>query len=576
MKQEKGPWHGLWPWSLALLVLLTLGIRYAEPVRDGDLWWQMAYGRYLIENRTLVPDHTAFTWTPTLSVKVYCAWMSEIVLYLLYRVGDLPLLFAFRYMCLLIFVLAVWLRARRMGVASHPLTWLICLLGVLMSQCAAFIKPEIFSYILMTATVFLWWHIKSSGERAWRACYLFPVLMIIWVNSHGGFVFGAVFLFLVGLGETLNAFFSLKEALPPRVRRHLFIALFLSGLAILVTPYGWRYPAYLMPALWGESPEDRRFIKAYLTVLDPRASQYHYASYMLLAGSILFGLIWHNLRRRRVDWVLVLTNLAFALIYTRFLRATYFWAPIFSLSAVHLLGQRESWLWPRRRDVALGLGSVIVLVSVLVGARASFDAVCRPYEPRWFGFGISYQNPVEEADFVRTHFSNYRLGNDYDSGGYLLWALWPDTKVMIDPREFPFGEWLDRYVAFHNGREVRTFVRDFPGEVWCIRYESHALISWFLQSPDWKVAFYGPSAVVFVGRNVPLVGDRTWVGAGIAEIKSLRQALIVFGFAGTIQDWDIAHKVLASMKSRFWCPGDRSKIQTVSDWLERRLETLGR
>ena len=135
-----------------MLVLLTLAIRYAEPVRDGDLWWQMAYGRHLIENRTLIPDHTAFTWTPTESPTIYCAWLSEILLYLLYRVGDLPLLFAFRYLCLLIFVLAVWLQARRLGVASHPLTWLICLLGVLMSQSAAFIKPEIFSYVLMTLT----------------------------------------------------------------------------------------------------------------------------------------------------------------------------------------------------------------------------------------------------------------------------------------------------------------------------------------------------------------------------------------------------------------------------------------
>ena len=572
-KQERASWHWIWPLSLAVLVLLTLGIRYAEPVRDGDLWWQMAYGRYLIENRTLIPDHTAFTWTPTRSDALYCAWMSEIALYLLYRVGDLPLLFAFRYLCLLIFVLAVWFQAYRLGVANHPMTWLICLLGVLMSQSAAFIKPEIFSYVLMTMTVFVWWHIKTSGERAWRACYLFPVLMVIWVNSHGGFIFGAVLLFLVGLGEVLNALFAPKEALRSRVRRHLFIALFLSGVAIFLTPYGWRYPAYLIRVFSGDSLESRRIIKAYLTVFDPRTSHFHYASYLYLSGLILLGLMWHNLRRRRLDWVLVLTNLVFAFIYTRFLRSTYYWAPIFSLSAVHLLAHRASWFWPKRRAVALGLGSVITLVSILLGARASSDAICRPYEPRWFGFGISYQNPVEEAEFVRNHLSAYRLGNDYDSGGYLLWALWPDMKVMIDPREFPFREWLDSYLAFHRGHEVSRFVEEFPCDVWCVRYESHALITWFLRSPEWNIAFYGPSAVLFTRGSVPLMGGVTWVGTGIGEIKNLRQALIVFSFACAIRDWDSANRVLASMKSRFRCPGDQSRIQGASDWLALRAES---
>jgi hypothetical protein len=536
----------------------------------------MAYGRYLIENRTLIPDHTAFTWTPTLNVNVYCAWLPEILLYLLYRVGDLPILFALRYACLLIFVLAVWLQARRLGVARHPMTWLICLLGVLMSQSAAFIKPEIFSYVLMTVTVFVWWHIKISGERGWRACYLFPALMVLWVNSHGGVVFGAVFLFVMGLGEALNVLLSPKEALPSRVRRHLFIALFLSGLAFLMTPYGWGYPEHLAKALLGRTPESRRIIKAYLTVFDPRTSHFHYASYLYLAGLILLGLMWHHLRRWRLDWALVLANLVFAFIYTRFLRSTYFWAPIFSLSAVHLLAQRASWLWPKKRAVALGLGSVIALGGVLLGARASFDAVCRPYEPRWFGFGISYQNPVEEAEFVRNHLSGYRLGNDYDSGGYLLWALWPDMKVMIDPREFPFHEWMDSYVAFHRGRDLTTFMQRFPCDVWCIRYDCQALITWFFGSPEWNIAFYGPSGVVFTRRNIPLLGGTTWVGTGIREIKSLRQALIVFSFAATIQDWGSTNKILTSMQSRFRCPGDRSRVQRAADWLALRMASSRR
>ena len=231
---------------LGILVLLTLAVRFAEPLKDGDLWWQMAYGRYLIENRTLIPDHTVFSWTPAAGGHIYCAWFAEVVLYLLYLAGGLPVLFALRYLCLLVFIVLVVLYARKQNVATHPLTWLVCLVGLLMSQTGAFVKPELFSYTLMTLTVWTWWRIRAGGNRAKLYCYLLPCLLLIWVNSHGGFVFGAVFLGLLGLGEIVNILCGSEAALDPRIRKHFFISLILCALVLLITPYGYHYPAQLV------------------------------------------------------------------------------------------------------------------------------------------------------------------------------------------------------------------------------------------------------------------------------------------------------------------------------------------
>ena len=576
-KTSKVPWHKAWGWLLALLVLLALGIRFAEPVRDGDLWWQMAYGRYLIEHSTLIPDHTIFTWTPAQTATIYCAWIPEIFLYLLHQLGGLLALFSFRYFCLLIFVAAVWLQARRLEVSTHPLTWLICLLGVLMSQSAAFVKPEIFSYVLMTATVFTWWHIKSSGDTGWRYCYLFPVLMVIWVNTHGGFIFGAAFLFVMGAGEALNILLSPGEALPSRVRRHLFIGLFLSVLAIFVTPYGWHYPAYFIPAhLMGKGMEGFKTIRAYTPVFEARARNYHYVDYLFLAGLILVVLLIHQIRHRRVDWAVILTNGAFAFLYTCFLRTTYYWAPVFSLTAVHLVGRGPRWLWPKKRFAVFGMGGVITVLCVLLAGRASLNAICKPYGTRWFGFGISYQNPVEEAAFIRTNLPVDRLGNDYSAGGYLLWALWPDTKVMIDPRQFPFRDWYSEYRSWSTGRNVGEFVRKYACDVWCVRYEHEGVTNWFLRSPDWKLAFYGPSAAVFVRKEKLLPPELPRTGSGIKEIKNIGQALLVLMFSVSVHDWDNAHAILASMEQRFKCPDDRVKVRAASDFLEGTLAYLRR
>ncbi len=43
--------------------------------------------------------------------------------------------------------------------------------------------------------------------------------MLIWVNSHGAFAFGALFLLLIGLGEVLNGWLCPWTKLPSQVRK---------------------------------------------------------------------------------------------------------------------------------------------------------------------------------------------------------------------------------------------------------------------------------------------------------------------------------------------------------------------
>jgi hypothetical protein len=83
---------------LALVVLATIALRYAEPINDGDIWFHLAYGRYFLENHTLIPDHSIFSWTPAANDTIYCAWIPEIFFYLLFKAGGLQVLYALRYL----------------------------------------------------------------------------------------------------------------------------------------------------------------------------------------------------------------------------------------------------------------------------------------------------------------------------------------------------------------------------------------------------------------------------------------------------------------------------------------------
>lgn len=573
LRSKLYPFNKFWAYALALVTLLTLGLHYAVPVKDTDLWWQMAYGRYMLGNRTLVPDHSAFTWTPADTTTIYVAWVAEISLYLIHKAGGLPLLFIFRYMCLGFFVMALFLIARRMGVSGHPIMWLAATIGVLMSQNAIFIKPEIFSYVYFTTAVSLWIYLKNEDETAWKLCYIYPALVVLWINSHAGFMFGGIFIGVMFVGEMINGFIAPENALPAKVRKHLFFALMLCALALLATPYGPAYPLhlverYLSESYLGGSSNSLQSVFAYRSIFAAASSSMHYVDYMVLSAVILVILMGLRLFQGRPDFAIILTNLVFAFIFTRYLRTTYFWAPIFSLSAIYLLAQSSPVVWPKSRSIKFVVGLCVLALAVFLGGRSIYDTMAKPISRTWFGFGASYYSPVSESKFIKENLAGYKLGNDYGIGGYLVWDLWPDTKAFIDPRYFPFLSWYDDYRGFVLGKDKGSLLEKFPAQVWILRYGFNRAMENFLSSPDWRLVFFGPSAAVFIKSDMPILPGPAGISEEIDNIKNLDQALMTLQFTTLLGDYQTGKRVMAGMKKNFKWDIQKKKIVGAENYLE--------
>jgi len=567
-------WKWIWVAILLPVVIAILFIQNIFPVIDGDPWWQMAYGRYFIENKTLIPDHTVFSWSESDNSIIYCAWLAEIFLYLLYKIGGLPAFFIFRYLCMAAFVLVAWIFAKKAGIHRHPLTWLFCLLGVFMSVNAGFIKPELFSYVFICIIVLNWMLIKSSGDNAWKYCYFFPLIMLLWVNSHGGFIFGAFFLLMMGVGEELNALYSLDIALPFRTRQHLYVALGLSALAIFITPYGWKYPINLaysqITQNTGEQSFDA-FIRAYDSIFAKNKKLFHYVDYLIICIGVLLALVIPRITKKRFDWAILLTNGLMIFLYTLYTRSTYFWVPVFTLSAIHLLSFRPRYLCPESWKLKAAIGIAVTCICLGLSARAVYDRFVHMYSYLWPGYGISYINPVEETEFIQKYLSEYRIANDYNTGGYLLWKLAPEKKIFIDPRHFPYLKWAMEYHGFERGINVKKFLEKNQADAWCIQHLLHQPKAWFTNSPDWKVAFYGPSSVIFVRSDIQLPEGAPRTGVGINDIKNMHQAIYVLKFAIDIMDWKNAQIIFDGMKKRFRLNKQRKIIYAWQDLLNGML-----
>lgn len=488
------------------MLLAVVALRYAEPVADGDLFWQMAYGRQLLERGTLVPDHAAFSWTPATGATIYCAWLGEIVLYGL----GLPGLFILRYA---IVGVALGLAAhflRAAGLFSRLEFFPILLMIVLPGYLGTMLKPELFSFLFLNVLAWGYYYVwRLRGSRAFL--WAFPLLMLVWVNTHGVFAFGL-------FAMTAAALFEGKA---------FRLSVVAAWVAILCTPYGPRYPlqlfgewaAMLTGQLQAGDAAAYHYVAAHNSIF--QAGALHLVEY----GAFMALVVMLCVR----DRASLLLNLFFAVLYLWYLRTSFYWAPFFFYSVAFA------------RPPAPRKGVVAVAVVLFLGwsFRAGHDSVYRPLYSSWCGFGVSYRSPVLESEWVRRFAPPQRLVNDYDNGGYLLWD---GHKVMIDGRSFPFREWLRPYIDWEGGRSPLPIDE---ADVAVISIKNGALWRTLLQTGKWQLAWFGPSAAVLTRPGRTFAPEaRTFAPERFQQIRNDEKALEVFQFACDNGQYDSAWQIV--------------------------------
>jgi len=127
---------------------------------------------------------------------------------------------------------------------------------------------------------------------------------------------------------------------------------------------------------------------------------------------------------------------------------------------------------------------------------------------RWFGLGLNDIAPVKEVEFLKKHRLPGLVFNDYVIGGYLMWALYPDYKVFIDPRSSPYRtQLLPEYMEFTlkpaTREAIEKFREKYPFKIVILHYRQLALISDFLNAgDDWRLLYFEKRAAVLIHKSL--------------------------------------------------------------------------
>lgn len=545
--------------SMSAISLITLWASLAHPILDGDIWFHMLYGREMLAQKTLVLDHTQFSWAPSVNEAMYCAWIGQIFYYILYTTfGEFGII-TFRYLACTVPFLALAHLAWQRGVFYQIVPWLAASTSIFILAIASLDKPELFSLVFITFFVWNWYQIRLCGKRMLFNIYLFPCVILLWVNTHGIFVFGCIFLLFVGIGETLNQILYKPLALPKKKYKHLMFALFLSAGAIVCTPYGFEYIYHLLHANMGSAYKD---FEVAVTAWRETFSYTHlwFRFFANTAVILLLMVLFAALRRRWIDFVPVLVNVVFAYFFTKHTRLIYLWVPVFALTLTYYAAA----LQPANlkfRQLCAWIFSFLNMVTIV---GVFYLLIYHIPSENWPDIRWSERFVVkEETDFIEANFPDARLGNLYDEGPYLLWRRWPQQQVMIDARYFPYRYWFAEYLDFLNGKNVPQFLKKYRFDLAVIPHDKADLNRWFARSGVWTPVFYGKRAILYAEKVESQAAHPLQRAANLDNIENYFIAVHALNTTLLLRDWEGYGLILGGMRKNFTRAKQRGMIEGI-------------
>lgn len=465
----------------AVLVLITCST-VRDRFNDYDLWWHLKGGE-LISKTHALPKTDPFSYSASQAQWVTQEWLSEISIYQTYAAaGNRGLalwLFGFSAaivsagygLCLLC------CRSPRVAFLGGMLIWLFSTIGLA-------IRPHMAGYLLLTAELVV---LNLALRRRSRWLFTLPLLFLVWVNAHSSFSLGIAVLATFVCCSFFHFEIGSVQFLPwsRKSRRRLLIAFGLSLLMLFVNPVGTKLLRYPVEVLFSQ-PLSATHVMEWRP---PDLTSGRGVALMLVSFLIVLLPV---LSRRRIyghELVLFLAGFWLAMRHQRMLFVFGIFAAPILCRLVEKVRRNAKPAQDRVLVNAAAFATICILIVRLFPGSADIQKQ------------INRDNPVEALSFIRQAKLDGPMMNDYDFGGYLIWAA-PERKVFIDGRSDmyePAGV-MAEYTAWIDLHDTRSVLEKYR-IAYCVLGRKGRIAAAMAKQPGWKQIYADEKAVVITRQE---------------------------------------------------------------------------
>jgi hypothetical protein len=472
-----------------MIVILSL---FVAGEQDPDFWWHLRIGHWMADNSRL-PSTDIFTHTVPSHVWTDHEYLTEILMWLVYSAtGVVGLAIAFG----LLTWAGFWLMCRQVA-RRQP--WVIVGMGLAIGAVAGAPiwgpRAQMITFFLSCLELF-WLQGYLSGRS--RAIQLFPLVMVLWANLHGGWVIGFVWLGVALVAELIGWVWDRENPAHRAHVRLLAIITAASVVAVAATPHG--LSLYPYPFQTQGSVAQQRLIVEWFS------PDFHQVYLRPFEAMIFLVIIGFGLRRPSLyELLLTLVGLGLALQSVRNVALFVAVATPVMISTYGAYWQElaaaRGWKLelPPRRIFAV-ITAIVLAIIVLATTLRITDSVS-PAKQHSLD-ASSY--PVGAADWLVAHPGvGTRMYNQYGWGGYLAYRFYPEPNRRV----FIFGEaalmgdpLLNEYQDVQTLRSNWKQVLEKYGVDYIVYNRGEALANVLATQPEWALAYEDSVAVIYVRR----------------------------------------------------------------------------
>jgi len=492
----------------ALLLGLSCGALGRLLLRDGGTGWHIRNGQLMLLSHSITRTDS---FSATMSGQPWYAWewlYDVLIAAIHHALGLNGVVFYSAAIMAATFVLVFHLAMRRGG--SLPITFFLLVLSIGASAIHFLARPHVLSWLLTV----IWFELLDSAadrEKEQRLFYL-PVLMLLWVNLHGGFLLGFALLAVYLIGGAIEYFTGREQRQEiGRWLKRLGLVSVLSLLASFINPYGYKLHLHIYRYL-----SDRFLMNRVNEFLSP---DFHGVAQQCFAVVLLVTIAALASARRKPQpaHLLVILMAAYSGLYAArnlpvsSMLLTLMIAPLLSetvakasenaeiapwlrtlLSRMHSLGIRMEKLEGRFQGHAwLMLVFVLGLWACMHGGRlGSTQWINAYFDDKRF--------PVEAAEVIAQRDIREPIFCPDQWGGYLIYRLYPQTKVLVDDRHDLYGDqFFKDYLKVVFVQPDWNKVLDERHVNWILVQKNSSLGTILGQTTPWKLIHEDGTAVLF-------------------------------------------------------------------------------
>jgi hypothetical protein len=471
------------------LILLFLGLflMTLRPIADPDFWWHLRTGQLIIQTHA-IPSTDPFSFTSSGKPWVAQEWLSELLMYGLYRLGSYGLLiFVFSLIITGSFLFA-YLRSPQ---DSMPyVAGFTLLLGAIATAPTWGVRPQMISLFISSLFLYLLDRYRKEGK------FLFiiplPLITLAWVNLHAGYFLGLVIIALHVIGDLIELLKAdlQKTKIPdaPTLRHIMILCAILGGsiLATLINPNGLHILLYPFQTLTSQAMQ--QFIQEWFS------PDFHQTEWQPLAWFILAFIGAGMLGKKPISPTKILLTLVFGYAALRSMRHV----PLFAIVAIPILSEQIGSLVRILSEVKIPYRLIkwiapllLVCIVLVIGLRLT-QVIQEQLKSEAATF------PKAAVDWIAENQPQGNLFNSYGWGGYIIWRLYPNYPVYIDGRADVYGDkfifaYLDVYHALLGWEQV---LDTQAVRLVLVEPESGLAIA-LRQSSGWKNVYEDQISVVF-------------------------------------------------------------------------------